>query len=78
MGLKLNIDEADNSLDFSLALSTAPYYGIDTHTAAATLNRLRLVVGSWREKAEQLAIPRASQEEMEPAFRLPPLGLCRE
>ena len=71
VGLKLNVDETDNALDFGLALSTAPYYGVDDSTAREALSRLRQIVGTWRDRAAALGISRASQEEMEPAFRLP-------
>ncbi len=71
LGLKLNVDETDNSLDFSLALSTASYYGVDESRARDTLAHLRDVVGTWRGRAAALGLPRASVEDMQPAFRLP-------
>ena len=68
-GLKLNIDDADNALDFALALSTAEYYGIDDRTANAELDKLKQIVSRWQSRAELLGISRAEQNQMGPAFR---------
>ena len=67
-GLKLNIDETDNSLDFTLALSIAPYLGINDETANQIVRHIKSVVSSWRTAATQYGIPRSEQEIMERAF----------
>ncbi len=69
MGLKLNIDEADNSLDFDLALSVADYFRLPSPDAKTTLNQIRENVSKWRTIATGLGISRSEQEMMENAFR---------
>lgn len=69
MGLKLNISEADNSLDFGLALSVAGYFGVNGKRAEAILKEVRSAVSSWREVATRYGISRMEQEEMTCAFR---------
>ncbi len=68
-GLKLNISEDDNSLDFSLALEVADYFRISTQTANAILEEIKSVVSRWREYATKQGISRREQEEVESAFR---------
>lgn len=69
-GLKLNIDEADNALDFDLAIDTAPYYGIDTSQAAQLVSLCRRVCSTWRDRATRLGLSRTEQELVAPAFGL--------
>ncbi len=69
MGLKLNISEEDNSLDFDLALSVAKYFGVDKKRSQEILNEIKAVVSGWRKVATQCGIPRAEQEAVAPAFR---------
>lgn len=69
MGLKLNISENDNSLDFDLALSTAKYFGLDAKRAESILNEIKNVVSNWRNLANQYGISRIEQDLMERAFR---------
>lgn len=69
MGLKLNISENDNSLDFDLALSTAKYFGLVTKHAESILNEIKNAVSGWRNLANQYEISRIEQDLMERAFR---------
>ena len=69
-GLRLNISEADNSLDLELALSVAPYFRVDARTANEIVEQSRNVVRQWRRLADSLDIPTRAQERMAPAFRL--------
>lgn len=69
-GLKLNIDETDNSLDIDLVLSTAPFYGISHDEAFRLVEQLKPIVASWRLRAEKLGITRCEQNIMEAAFKL--------
>ncbi len=69
-GLKLNIDETDNSLDFSLVTSIAPYFGIKAEEADRIIAGVREAVSSWRKVATRYNIPRAEQDAMESAFRI--------
>ncbi len=67
-GLKLNIDESDNALDFSLVLSVAPYFGIPADAANRIVGQVKAAVSSWREAATRYGISRAEQDQMEKAF----------
>lgn len=51
-GLKLNIDEADNSLDLELVMSTADFYLISETRANEIKNEVIDAVKQWRTVAE--------------------------
>ena len=68
-GLKINISEDDNSLNFELPLSTADYFGINPKTANEILNQIKKVVSTWPKIATKYGIPRSEQEDMAGAFR---------
>lgn len=68
-GLKLNISEDDNSLDFDLAMSVAPYFRLSDKKAVEIIDKVRKSVADWRKVATSYGIPRADQEQMETAFR---------
>ena len=68
-GLKLNISETDNSLDYDLALSITPYLGINKDTAAGIIDKTRNVVSEWRKIATRYGIPNSEQDLTESAFR---------
>ncbi len=69
-GLKLNISEADNSLDLDLARSVAPYFRVDARTANEIIERSQTVVRQWRKVADGLGISARAHDRMAPAFRL--------
>jgi serine/threonine-protein kinase HipA len=69
-GLKLNISEADNSLDLDLVLSVAPYFRVDVKTARQIIERSQAVVRQWPKLASNLEISARAQERMASAFRL--------
>lgn len=69
MGLKLNISEDDNSLDFELALSVAEYFGLDPVKAGSILSQIRKVVSNWRSIATKYGISRSEQDDIAGAFR---------
>lgn len=69
MGLKLNISENDNSLDFDLALSVAKYFGLDDAQARAILSEIKSVVSNWQRHATEYGISRMEQELVARAFR---------
>lgn len=69
MGLKLNISEDDNSLDFELALSVAGYFGLDNATSNEIINQTKKVVSNWQQLATQYGISRSEQEDNAGAFR---------
>ena len=70
LGLKLNISEDDNSLDYQLAIDTASYYGITNDEAEKMVQQVKSVCSDWRLMAEGiLSLSRAEQERMAAAFR---------
>ena len=68
-GLKLNISETDNSLEYDLALSITPYLGINKDTAEGIIDKTRNVVSEWRKVATRYGIPNSEQDLTESAFR---------
>ena len=68
-GLKLNISETDNSLDYDLALLITPYLGINKDTAEGIIDKTRNVVSEWRKIATRYGIPNSEQDLTESAFR---------
>jgi serine/threonine-protein kinase HipA len=70
MGLKLNISENDNSLDFDLAMEVIEYFRLDKKKALEIINHIKSVVSSWRNIANSYSIPKSGQELMAKAFRI--------
>ena len=68
-GLKLNISETDNALDFELVREVAPYFRLKKKEANAIINKIQKNVGEWRQVALDLGISRNEMELMENAFR---------
>ncbi len=68
-GLKLNIDENDNSLNFDVALRAASWYGVKQDIAEKLITQCKTIVSGWRERATRLGISRSDQEQMAEAFR---------
>ena len=69
VGLKLNISEEDNSLDFDLALSVAPYFRLIEKEASDIIGKVKLVVSKWEAIASKYQIPKSEREMMSLAFR---------
>lgn len=68
-GLKLNISENDNSLDFDLALSVATYFRLTQSVAVKIIERIKMVVSDWEKLATKYKIPKAEQDLRRAAFR---------
>lgn len=68
-GLSLNISENDNTLDFELALSVAPYFNIQINKANGILNEIKRVVSSWQSYATKFGIPKLQQDQVANAFK---------
>lgn len=68
-GLSLNITEADNALDFDLALQVASLFHLPHAQATARLARIREAVAQWQTLAQALGIPRQEQSLLAGAFR---------
>ena len=68
--LKLNISQNDNSLNFSLVLSAAKYFGLDKKRSEEILDEVKLAVSYWQKIATRYNIPRSEQDIMANAFRI--------
>lgn len=68
-GLKLNISEEDNSLDFDIALSVAFHFRVSNDRGVAIIEKVKTEVAKWQAVATKYGIPRAEQEQMLSAFR---------
>lgn len=67
-GLSLAIDEHDNSLDFSLALSMAKHFRLTEKEGQSIIDATKALVGTWRERARAFGIARSEISGMEGAF----------
>jgi serine/threonine-protein kinase HipA len=68
-GLKLNISEDNNSLDFDVALAVISYFRLSVPKAKQILDTIKGAVSRWRGVAEKQGIPRMEQEMVSSAFR---------
>ncbi|HBL72188.1 MAG TPA: toxin HipA [Bacteroidales bacterium] len=68
-GLKLAISESDNSLDFNLALSVAPYFRLTENKAIKLIEDIKRTVSGWEKTASKYGISMIEQDLMRPAFR---------
>ena len=65
----LAIDANDPTPDVELAVATAPYYGIKESDARKNLKQIKKAVGSWKQHASALRLPREEVERMAVAFQ---------
>ncbi|NDV67363.1 type II toxin-antitoxin system HipA family toxin [Dysgonomonas sp. 25] len=68
-GLKLNISEDDNSLDFDLVLSVAKYFRLSNEEAEKIITTIKGIVSNWKDVAIKYQIPNSGQDMMKSAFR---------
>lgn len=68
-GLKLNIDELDNSLDVDLVLSTASFYLLSGKKVLEIKQEVLNAVSNWRTIASQYKISPSEIEQKARAFR---------
>jgi serine/threonine-protein kinase HipA len=68
IGLSLNIDENDNTLDLELAKSVADYFRVNPTTAENFIHSTKKIINTWRNKADRLGISKTEQEIMKSAF----------
>lgn len=67
--LSLNVDETDNHISITLAIDTAPQFGIKKDTAANLANEIIAIVkNNWEQLAIKYHISRGQIEDMRPAF----------
>ena len=70
LGLKLNISDNDNSLDFDLALSVAQYFGLDKKRSAEIIAEVKLAVSDWQKIATRYGISGSEQDSVARAFKI--------
>lgn len=68
-GLKLNIDEEDNSLDIELVLKTAPYYLLSEKRATEIKDEVINAVSNWRKIAAKYKVAPTEIERKAKAFK---------
>ena len=68
-GLKLNIDEKDNSLDIDLVMRTAPYYLLSGEKAKEIKSEVLNSVSNWRRVASKYKSSKFEMALMAKAFR---------
>ena len=70
------ITAGDYRSSLDLAFKTASYYGISLPRAREIAAEVASAVGSWREAATRVGIPRREQNRMASAFQRPDHGLA--
>jgi serine/threonine-protein kinase HipA len=68
-GLKLNIDDEDNSLEINLVMNTAPYYLLSDKRAAEIKAEVMTAVSNWRKVAAKYKVSPSEIERKARAFR---------
>jgi len=68
-GLKLNITQDDNILDFDLAMKVISYFRIPENKARHILAEIKKTVSSWKTAASRYRINKIEQEIVGSAFR---------
>ena len=69
-GLKLNIDEEDNSLEINLVMNTAPYYLLSGNRTAEIKDEVIKAVSNWRKVAAKYKVSPSEIERKARAFRV--------
>jgi serine/threonine-protein kinase HipA len=68
IGLQLNIDEANNTLDLNLAKSVGDYFQLNDAEMNQIISDVFNSVDQWKVIASEIGIPRSETEVMEGAF----------
>ncbi len=69
MGLSLNIDQNNNSLDFDLAISVSKFFGIKEDEASKCVAFVKENVKQWKNIAQKFGLSRQNIADMEICFR---------
>src|ERR1035437_8453961 len=69
-GLKLNIDEEDNSLEIDLVMNTAPYYLLSDNRAKEIKDEVIKAVSNWKKVAAKYKVSPSEIERKARAFRI--------
>ena len=68
VGLSLNIDDMDNSLNFDVAIDVAKYFEIKKDEAAKIADDIKQNIRQWESVAEKVGISRSNMMRMENCF----------
>jgi serine/threonine-protein kinase HipA len=68
-GLKLNISDDDNALNFDLPLRVASFFRLTDKEATWIIEEIKTTVSAWRQVATQYRIATSEQDMMRAAFR---------
>jgi serine/threonine-protein kinase HipA len=68
-GLKLNIDEHDNSLDLGLVMKTAPHYLLSNERAEEIKTEVAHAVAGWKATAQKYSVPASEIGRKASAFK---------
>ncbi len=68
-GLKLNISENDNSLDFNLAMDVCKYFRLSEKRALKILSQVKESTKNWRTLATKYGISKGEQQLKAKAFK---------
>jgi serine/threonine-protein kinase HipA len=69
-GLKLNIDEEDNSLEIDLVMNTASYYLLSDNRSTEIKEEVMTAVSNWRKVAAKYKVSPSEIERKARAFRV--------
>lgn len=69
VGLSLNIDDMDNSLNFDVAIDTAKYFDIKKDEAAKIVDGIKQNIKHWKAVAEKVGISRSNMMRMDNCFK---------
>ena len=69
VGLSLNIDDMDNSLNFDVAIDVAKYFEIKKDEAAKIADDIKQNIRQWESVAEKVGISRSNMMRLENCFK---------
>lgn len=69
-GLKLNISETDNSLDFDLSLDVIDYFRLEKTKAERIIKEIKEKVSMWESFANKYNISKSEKESLSKAFKI--------
>ena len=69
-GLALNIDMANNALDYDLAKSVGDFFRLDDKQMDKIIEEVLSIVATWQDLANKIGIPKNEQQLMSKAFNV--------
>lgn len=69
--LSLNVNKEESRIDYSLAIESATYFGINNDEATKIVKNISgVVLDNWKKLAQKYGMSRSAIQRMEPAFSL--------